>query len=30
VIAKPITSPMSSAHSLHLFDRDPFEDPSLY
>jgi transposase InsO family protein len=30
VTAKPITSPMSSAHRLHLFDGDPFEDPSLY
>lgn len=28
--AKPATSPMSSAHHLHKFDGDSFEDPSLY
>jgi len=30
LIAKPITSPMSSAYQLHKLDGDSFDDPSLY
>lgn len=30
LLAKPITSPMASAHSLSQFEGDPFPDPTEY
>lgn len=30
MLAKPITSPMSSTHSLSWFEGDPMLDPKLY
>jgi hypothetical protein len=30
LFAKPITSPMTSAHSLSQFEGDPMTDPTLY